>query len=113
MQLPEMGDLLVITKSMKDVMVLHEMKIPAVSVSSESSFLKDDLIAELKTRFQRIYILFDNDKAGNENSLKFEQKHNIPRIVIPDELGGKDVSDAVKTVGFKETEQWLNQATKK
>jgi hypothetical protein len=57
--------------------------------------------------------LFDNDKTGNENSLKFEQKYNITRIVIPDELGGKDISDAVKTTGFKETEEWLNQQTKK
>jgi hypothetical protein len=113
MQLPKTGDVLIITKSMKDVMVLHEMKVSAVSVSSESSFLKDDLIAELKIRFQKIYLLFDNDKCGNENSLKFSEKYNITRIVVPDELGGKDISDATKLNGFDNVSAWLQQQIRK
>lgn len=51
------GDILFITKSMKDVMCLHEMGIPAVSPSSESTFLPKDVLEQLKTRFKRIIIL--------------------------------------------------------
>lgn len=50
-QLPSKGDTLIITKSMKDVMCLYEMGIPAISPSSESTFIPNDILEGLKKRF--------------------------------------------------------------
>lgn len=56
-QLPEKGDILIITKSLKDVMCLCKMGIPAVSPASESTFIPNIALEELKKRFKRIIIL--------------------------------------------------------
>lgn len=63
-QLPKKGNVLFITKSMKDLMCLYEMGIPAISPSSESTFIPDDILEGLKKRFKRVIILFDRDLAG-------------------------------------------------
>ena len=66
-QLPKKGDILIITKSLKDVMCLHEMGIPAISPSSESTFISDTALEALKKRFKRILVCFDRDNAGIRN----------------------------------------------
>jgi hypothetical protein len=107
-QLRKKWDVCIITKSMKDVMVLHEMTVDAVSVSSETSFLKDDLVAELKQRFKKLYILFDTDECGMANSLKFSKQYGIDRIILPEEFKSKDISDAVKVNSLDTVWKWLN-----
>ena len=47
-QIPEKGDLLIITKSLKDVMVLYEMGYTAISAASETTFIPEDIISGLK-----------------------------------------------------------------
>ena len=69
-QLPKEGDILFITKSMKDVMCFYEMGIPAISPSSESTFIPNRVLERLKKRFKRIIILFDRDLAGMKYSRK-------------------------------------------
>ena len=41
---PEGGDLLIITKSLKDVMCLHEMGFHAIASASETTFIPEDII---------------------------------------------------------------------
>lgn len=58
-----------------------------------------------KYKNRKIFILFDNDKAGINYSNKLSQKTNIPYVEIPQFDGGKDISDLFKVKGeivFKE-----------
>lgn len=111
-QLPQKGDILFITKSMKDVMCLHEMGIPAVSPSSESTFLPKDVLEQLKTRFKRIIILFDRDVAGVKRSRKLSRETGLEAMFINKKFKAKDVSDAVKANSFEEIKNWLNETIK-
>lgn len=111
-QLPQKGDILFITKSMKDVMCLHEMGIPAVSPSSESTFLPKDVLEQLKTRFKRIIILFDRDAAGVKRSRKLSRETGLEAMFINKKFKAKDVSDAVKANSFEEIKNWLDETIK-
>lgn len=111
-QLPQKGDILFITKSMKDVMCLHEMGYPAVSPSSESTFLPKDVLEQLKTRFKRIIILFDRDTAGVKRSRKLSRETGLEAMFINKKFKAKDISDAVKANNFEEIKNWLNETIK-
>lgn len=111
-QLPQKGDILFITKSMKDVMCLYEMGYPAISPSSESTFLPKDVLEQLKTRFKRIIILFDRDVAGVKRSRKLSQETGLEAMFINKKFKAKDVSDAVKANSFEEIKNWLNETIK-
>lgn len=111
-QLPQKGDILFITKSMKDVMCLHEMGYPAVSPSSESTFLPKDVLEQLKTRFKRIIILFDRDTAGVKRSRKLSRETGLEAMFINKKFKAKDVSDAVKANSFEEIKNWLDETIK-
>lgn len=111
-QLPQKGDILFITKSMKDVMCLHEMGYPAVSPSSESTFLPSDVLEQLKTRFKRIIVLFDRDEAGCKQSRKICQKTNLNALFVHKKFKAKDISDAIKVNSFNEVKNWLDETIK-
>lgn len=108
-QLPKTGDILIITKSMKDVMCLYEMGIPAISPSSESTFIPDKALEQLKKRFKRIIILFDRDKAGVKYLRKMSVKTGLEGFLLNKKLKSKDVSDSIKLNGFEETKKFIEK----
>ena len=112
-QLPKKGNILFITKSMKDVMCLHEMGYTAISPSSESTFIPLDILEQLKRRFKRIIILFDRDVAGVKNSRKLSLKHGLDAMFVHKKFNAKDISDAVKLNGFDKVKKWLNETINK
>lgn len=108
-QLPDKGDLLIITKALKDVMTLKSLKYSAVSGNSETTLLKESIIEELKSRFKRIIVLLDNDEAGIIASEKYKDRYELDYITIPFEYECKDISDLVKKHGVKFTNEWLRK----
>ena len=99
-QLPKDGDLLVITKAMKDVMCLYELGVPAIAPCSENLFITESQYNKLKERFKKIIIFYDFDYAGIHNMNKFRKQ--FPDIIpywIPKKYGCKDISDFVKKYG--------------
>ena len=106
-QLPKTGDILIITKSMKDVMCLYEMGIPAISPSSESTFIPDKILEQLKKRFKRIIILFDRDSSGCKNSIKIWNKYKLKPLFINKSFKSKDISDAIKNNSFDIVKEWI------
>lgn len=111
-QLPQKGDILIITKSMKDVMCLYKMGIPAISPSSESTFIPDECLEELKTRFKRILILFDRDVAGVKYLRKISKKTGLEPLLINKKFNAKDISDAIKLNGFETIKNWIKTELK-
>ena len=112
-QLPEKGDLLVITKSLKDVMCLYEMGITAVSPSSETTFLPDNVLESLHKRFKHIIILYDRDVAGVKNARQYSKQYGLDAIFVHKKFKAKDVSDAVKANGFVVVKEWLTKTVER
>ena len=108
-QLPKKGNLLIITKSLKDVMVLHEMGYNAVSPSSESTFIPDIVLNDLKKRFKNILICFDRDIPGVQNMRKVSLKTGLKGFLVHKSFKAKDISDAVKTNEFESVKDWLKK----
>jgi hypothetical protein len=95
--LPKKGNLLVITKSMKDTMVLYSLGIPACAPNSETQFISETVLESLKKRFKHIVVLFDNDLTGISFMNRIKKKH--PELIytwIPRKLNAKDISDYYK-----------------
>jgi hypothetical protein len=83
-QLPEKGELLLITKSLKDVMSIRDVtNIPAVSVLSETILAKESVIDEYKSRFNTVLVFFDNDKAGKNMAVEYFKTFKLEYIYIP------------------------------
>jgi hypothetical protein len=89
-KLPENGNIVFITSSYKDVMVLYELEFPAIAPKSEVIKIDDQIINELKTRFENVILFYDNDDAGLKAAEKLKNKYNINYIVTDKE---KDPSD--------------------
>lgn len=111
-QLPAKGDILVITKSLKDVMCLYEMGIPAISPSSESTWIPDSILEQLKKRFKRIFICFDRDVAGVRNLRKISLKTSLKPFLVHKKFNAKDISDAIKLNGFETIKNWIYKELK-
>lgn len=103
-QLPKTGKLLVITKSMKDVMCLYSCGISACAPNSENLFISDTMLDELKSRFEYIVVFYDNDRPGMYNMSKIRKDHpELFYAFIPKQYGSKDISDFYRDHGRKET----------
>lgn len=98
-QLPEEGELLIITKSMKDVIALRGFGLYAVAPNSETLFLSDKQLEEFKKRFHYVLVLYDNDKPGRYNLSKIRKKYpELNYYFLPKDLA-KDFTDAIQKVG--------------
>jgi hypothetical protein len=96
----------VITKSLKDVVVLRQMQISAVSVSSEGVYPNDIDEDILYDYLQGSTVLMDNDVAGKTCAAKWAEA-SYKTIFIPEEYGAKDISDLVLKIGFENAKNWV------
>lgn len=96
-QLKKKSDLLIITKSLKDIMVLHELGYEAVSPKSETTMLPKEYFKWFDTHYKQVVILFDNDMKHNGEKYPYDKKY------IPTISECKDVSDYMKKFKKKET----------
>jgi hypothetical protein len=114
-QLPETGKILIITKSLKDVMVLDSFGIPAIAPQAESICLDAELAVNLKRRFDHIYTLYDFDRTGCRSAFKMWRELGIPMLFLTDgtfntiDYGAKDLSDYVKKFGKEQTKELIDE----
>lgn len=113
LQLPEKGDVLIITKSLKDVMAIYEITgLPSVSLQCENLLPKQQVYDELFNRFEDIYIFYDNDFDKEQNwgklfTQKFKESFDAYTIEIDDKFECKDFSDFVKKYGKIESKKLI------
>ena len=112
-QLPDSGNLLIITKSLKDVMCLYEMGFNAISPSSETTFIPDGTLQSLRSKWKHIVILFDRDAAGMKNARQYSKQYKLDAIFVHKKFKAKDVSDAVKANGFFAVKEWLTKTVER
>ena len=93
-QLPNKGDLVVITKAMKDVICLSQFGIPSVAPMAETSVVSDSVLEILKEDFGRVYALYDRDKVGKIALINL-RKRGVTPLMMP--VGTtKDFADLCK-----------------
>lgn len=113
-QLPDKGKLLVITKSMKDVCLLSTLGIPAIAPNSETQFVSDKILNELRTRFVNIALLYDNDLTGVRFMNKIRRLHkDLIVCMIPRKYEAKDISDFYKKYGKNKTVELIKESIKR
>ena len=102
-KVPENGDKLCICASLKDALCLwSNTGIPCIATQGEGYRMSDTAISELKRRYNKVYILFDNDEAGLIDGKKLAEDTGFINLVLPTFEGGKDVSDFYRTLNDKD-----------
>lgn len=109
----EGGNLLVITKSLKDVMCLYEMGFYAIAASSETTFIPDNILKALRSKWKHILILYDRDKTGVHKAREYSRQTKFDAFFVHRKFNSKDISDAVKNDGFDNVKEWLCKTLKK
>lgn len=109
----EGGNLLIITKSLKDVMCLYEMGFNAIAASSETTFIPDDILDSLRHKWKNVIMLYDRDKTGMLESRKYSKQYKLDALFVHKRFKAKDVSDAVKDNSYNEVKQWLTKTLMK
>ena len=109
-QLAKSGKLLVITKSMKDTMCLYSMGIHAIAPNSETQFISDKMLEELKQRFRYIVVFYDNDLPGVANMKKLKKLYpELTYFWIPRKYKAKDISDFYHRYGREKTIEFIKE----
>lgn len=107
MQLPKTGEDLIITSSRKDALCIwSNTGIPSCNLQAESYLPKAHVVDELKKRFKRVWILYDNDFDKEDNpgrtlGAKIANEFGITQIEIPRVYLSKDSSDLYKNHGAR------------
>lgn len=101
-QLPWTGKLLIITKSMKDIITLNSFGYTAVSPHSESQNIASSRLRQLEKRFERIVVHYDFDDAGMEGAEKLNKLHGY-QLFYTEDPENKDISDFYKSYGKNST----------
>ncbi len=84
-QLSKFGDGLIITKSQKDRITLKYLfgvKEEVIALQNEGCLIPDNIIDNLKLRFKKISLLFDNDEEGIRQSEKLSELYGFEQIKI-------------------------------
>ncbi len=107
-----MGKRVILTSSLKDVMVLSELGIPAVALQSEMMMPAPKVIELLKRKFEHVEVLYDNDfdkenNPGQTMARKICAEYDLKNIVIPEEYRVKDPSDLFKNHGIEAVQKLL------
>lgn len=111
------GDVLIITKSYKDCRVLRNLGYKnVVWLQNEGQVPRIDILISLINRFEKVYILFDNDEPGKISSNKIKDFINklisqdkIESIFIPNEYITKDPSDFYEKYGESQLQTIINK----
>lgn len=90
---------IIICSSVKDALCLKH-NIEGLDVCAlQGEGYKIPVSFKVKYINRKIFILFDNDKAGINYSTTLSKETNIPFLEIPQFDGGKDISDLYKVQG--------------
>ena len=105
------SDTLIITKSLKDVIVLYRLGFTSIAPQSEGKLLDEDWMDILRDKFDKIYVLFDSDLAGVAGAKKYRDVGCLP--IIWERRYGKDTSDVISEYGYDFTKQKLENYVKR
>ena len=103
-QLIESGDYCILSKSLKDVMLLHEFNFISCAPNAESITISKSQFDKLNQKFNNIIVFFDNDLAGVQGAHRYKKQFNCKCIFIKRKYA-KDISDLYKKLSS--TQFWI------
>ncbi len=109
-QLPLHGDILILTKSLKDVMSFNLIGYPAISLQGEANKMEQSLVDKLLKRFDRIIVNYDEDLEGIKGSKRMKQQFGFDYFFIDD--GYKDLSEYIKHKSLEEAKIMIDNKIK-
>lgn len=96
------GSGLIITKSLKDVLLLAENNISAIAPCSENIVMSKAQMKRITNRTANILYLGDNDLPGVKGANRYKKKFPFLRCVFIKRNMAKDISDLYKNLGREE-----------
>lgn len=103
------SNLLIITKSRKDILVYNNLGYEAISLASENIMLKINAYNHFNDNYDKIVINYDNDDEGIKGTYKLKHEYGFDNFYI-DEY--KDVSDYCKQYGLIKTKEMIDNKIK-
>lgn len=108
--LSNLVDYIIITKSVKDELVLKSIGVNAISTQGEDVNINETVLRFLRIRYAKLFILYDCDYE-KEEPYKFinkqAKKHNLIPIYIPLSLKVTDVAEMMAKHLIKTVELFL------
>ena len=120
-QLPKNGKICIIGSSRKDSVVIKSLFpseiLTSCSLQSELTNPKDNVVEELRGRFEHVFILYDNDydkesNPGRKAGQKLSKQTGFKQLEIPGEYLSKDPSDFVEKYGQEELRKLIKSLVK-
>ncbi len=112
-QLPLFDDILIITKSLKDVMCLKEHGINAISLQGEANNLSNSVYEKIKYRFNNIYSLYDFDTQGIYGAEKLLKEYGIKPLYIPIKTNCKDFAEFCSLNNYEDSKKLVEKLISK
>ena len=103
-------DILIVTKSLKDVMCLHEMGYASIAPQAEGNRNQYEAIDTIAMSFDKVIILFDNDDTGIKGAKSLHEYLSVDsKVVFIENIDNiKDISDHVKEYGLAVSKNLIN-----
>jgi len=104
---------LVITSSLKDVMTLYSIGIPAIAFQSETTMPDEHMVENLQSRFNCIILFYDNDFAGQRMAERICGNFGFLNAKLEDCWNSKDISDFIANDYVQQGKEWRIEQVKK
>lgn len=92
---------LLIVSSLKDLMSFKKLgigNVECIAPDSENTMIGESVINKLREKYAKIIVLFDNDEPGIKAAQRYQDKYNIPHVILD---MSKDLSDSVRDHGIE------------
>ena len=92
---------LLIVSSLKDLLSFKKLgigNIECIAPDSENTMIGESVINKLREKYAKIIVLFDNDEPGIKAAQRYQDKYNIPHVILD---MSKDLSDSVRDHGIE------------
>jgi len=108
-QIPEEGELLIMSKAYKDVLCYDNFNIPAIAPGAEGWEIPEKIINDLKQRFKTIIVIYDKDRAGVLAMNKLRKKYNLHYFYLNITNNIKDFADYCKYNSVEKIQEEINK----
>jgi hypothetical protein len=111
-QLPKKGELLIISKAMKDICCWKSLGYWSIATCSEVVLIPNDVMEDLKKRFKKIIVVLDNDEAGILTMKKYINAYSLACYYVPLSTGFKDIAEVRENTSEKYLKKLSHNLTK-
>lgn len=108
-QLPLHGDILILTKSLKDCICYNLIGYPAISLQGEVNKLSQETVNKILKRFNQIIVNYDNDDEGIKGSQRLNKQYGFKYFYIDK---SKDLSDYLINNSLLSAKRMINKKIK-